>query len=317
VDSSFCQQIIKQIADKGEINMARAKKRTFEKDYTQIPNETIRAVEIKDNENPISLEAFALIANLFSYPDSWELHKTELYKRFAFNKETSVRRAWNELVKAGYIVEYKFRNGKKWEYEYVYNILPYTEEQREIIRQEGIEDYGEIWGLDFQDLKTKTSKCRLQNQDIINKDLKKNELKKNTSKKKTLDDDDKEPFEINIFAFKEFKKDFEDNFPNTFDEAFYGRIIEHMTKLELDFITYPEAVEQLKYMAEQREKGLIIADSAKYFVGGIELRRTSRAAAMDKAKLRRAEKELKARKEKQEKKQEHSNPVPFYNWLEQ
>ena len=299
--------------------MARAKKRTFEKDYTQIPNETIRAVELKDNDNPISLEAFALIANLFSYPVTWDLHKTELYKRFAFNKETSVRRAWNELVKAGYIVEYKFRNGKKWEYEYVYNILPYTEEQKRIIWQEGIDDYGEIWGLDFQDSKTKTSNCRPQKQDVIKKDLKKDELKKNTLKKKPLnnDDDEKEPFEINFFAFNEFKKDFEDNFPNTFDEAFYGRIIEIMTEKQIDFITYPEAVEQLKYMAQQKEKGLLIADSAKFFVGGIELRRTSRVAAIEKAQLRKAEKELKARKEKQEKEQEQTKRVPFYNWLEQ
>jgi hypothetical protein len=146
--------------------MAKAKKRTFDRDYTQIPNETIRAVEAK-HEKPISLEAFALIANLFSYPDTWELHKTELYKRFAFNKETSVRRAWNELIKEGYIVEYKYRVGKKWEYEYVYNILPYTEEQRRIIWEEAVEEYGEIWGLDFQDLKTKTSKRRPQNQDVI------------------------------------------------------------------------------------------------------------------------------------------------------
>lgn len=303
--------------------MARGKKRTFDRDYTQIPNETIRAIEAT-HENPISFEAFALIANLFSYPDTWELHKTQVYKRFAFNKETSVRRAWNELVKTNYMVEYKFRVGKKWEYEYVYSILPYTEEQKAIILQEALEEYGEIWGLDFQDLKTKTSKCRPQNQEIIKNKGTKNELKKDKLKKDKLkpinnDDEEKEPFEINIFAFQEFKKEFNDNFENVFDEDFYSRISKYMTEKKIDFITYPEAVEQLKYMAEQKEKGLLIADSAKFFVGGIELRRTSSYAAKDKAKFKKAEKELKERKEKQEQEREANQEkrIPFYNWLEQ
>ncbi len=64
-------------------------------DYTiNLPIATAQAVQ-KNNENPISLEALGLLVNLLSYPSTWELHKTELYKRFSKNKESSVRTAWN------------------------------------------------------------------------------------------------------------------------------------------------------------------------------------------------------------------------------
>ena len=310
--------------------MGKAKRRSFEEGFLKVPNSTAKAPEIKTDSKNISLEALGLIVNICCYSDEWDLHKTELYKRFAKNKRTSVNNAFKELTEANYIFEYKYRVGKKWEHVYWYDIIPYTSEQIEILRAEAIEEHGQIWDVDFAHPKMDTPKWTPQNQHISNTlptqdKVKKDELKKDfiplaeidNNPNIVNDDDEKEPFEINIFAFKEFKKEFEDQFPNYFDDGFYSRIIEHMTKLELDFITYPEAVEQLKYMAEQRDKGLIIADSAKYFVGGIELRRTSRHAAMDKAKVRRAEKELKARKEKQEEEQGNKVTVPFYNWLEQ
>jgi hypothetical protein len=159
--------------------MAKGRVRTFGEPFVMVPNRTAKAPEIKNNENPISLEALGLIVNLLHYADGWELHKTEIYKRFAFNKETSVKKAWKELIKAGYMVEYKYRVGKKWEYEYIYNIVPYTEEQRAIIWEEAVEEHGKVWGLDFQDLKMKSSNCGPQNQEISNIKETKNELKKN------------------------------------------------------------------------------------------------------------------------------------------
>ena len=121
-----------------------------------------------ENENPLSLEASGLLLNLWSYPDTLEVHKTELYKRFAYNKKTSVKRAWKCLIDAGYMIEYKYRDGKRWEYVYEFSILPFTEEQRQIIWQEATEEYGEIWGLDFEDLKMNSSKCAPQNKQISN-----------------------------------------------------------------------------------------------------------------------------------------------------
>ncbi|MDY7965276.1 hypothetical protein [Bacillus thuringiensis] len=159
--------------------MARMKKMKLEKEYVQVPNETAVAVETRNNneipEDCLSLQALGLIVNLWSYnTEEWELHKTELYKRYEKNKEVSVKNAWKELMDANYIIEYKFRVGKKWDYEYYYRIKPFTDEERKEILADAEKEYGEIWGLDYQDLKMKTSKSR---------DNKK-ELKKNIIKEK-------------------------------------------------------------------------------------------------------------------------------------
>lgn len=168
--------------------MAKMKKRTFEREYVQVPNETAQASQVyinkELNENPIPLESKGLLLNLWSYPESFDVNKTELYKRFAYNKERSVKRAWKFLIDAGYMIEYKYRVGKKWEYEYIFNILPYTEEQRQIIWQEAIEEYGEIWGLEFEDCKMKSSKCGPQSVEESNTLLKQDLTKAKQTKTK-------------------------------------------------------------------------------------------------------------------------------------
>lgn len=155
--------------------MAKMKKWKLEKEYVEVPNKTAVAVETrKNNDDPescLSLQALGLIVNLWSYnTEEWELHKTELYKRYGKNKEVSVKNAWKELMDANYIIEYKFRVGKKWDYEYYYRIKPFTAEEREEILAYAEKEHGQIWGLDFQDLKMKTSKPR-DKKDIIKKDL--------------------------------------------------------------------------------------------------------------------------------------------------
>ncbi|MED1010717.1 hypothetical protein [Bacillus mycoides] len=155
--------------------MAKMKKWKLEKEYVEVPNKTAVAVETrKNNDDPescLSLQALGLIVNLWSYnTEEWELHKTELYKRYGKNKEVSVKNAWKELMDANYIIEYKFRVGKKWDYEYYYRIKPFTAEEREEILAYAEKEHGQIWGLDFQDLKMKTSKPR-DKKDSIKKDL--------------------------------------------------------------------------------------------------------------------------------------------------
>ena len=46
--------------------------------------------------------------------------------------------------------------------------MPFTEAEKEKVLKNATQEYGEIWGLDFQDLKMKSSQCRPQNQEIIN-----------------------------------------------------------------------------------------------------------------------------------------------------
>lgn len=144
--------------------MALMKKIALKDQYVQVPNETAKACQ-----STLSLQAVGLLVNLWSYDiETWELHKTELYNRFVKNKETSVRNAWDELVAANYIIEFKYRVGKKWEYEYLYRITPFSEEEKEEQLAECVELTGVSSTLDFQDLKKKTSKCTPQNHDISN-----------------------------------------------------------------------------------------------------------------------------------------------------
>jgi hypothetical protein len=300
--------------------MAKGKRRQFTEQYVQVPNQTAKAPEIKNNENPISLEALGLIVNLVSYADGWELHKTEIYKRFAFNKETSVKKAWNELIKAGYMVEYKYRVGKKWEYVYVYDIVPYTEEQRRIIWEEAIEEHGKVWGLDFPDLKMRTSKCGPQNQEIINTKSTQNKLNKNKTNKNNIkpiiDDDEKEPVKPNKTAFKYFVDQFEKNFPDKFDNRLYNSIWEQMHLQGLNRFTYKEAINQIKYMQGRIEEGkLNLGDYAAYFVGGILKKRTSQKSADQQEKLENMANDFKVRKNNKAS-AEKIESTPIYNWLE-
>lgn len=134
-----------------------------------LPVATAQAVQ-GNKDNPISLEALGLLVNLLSYPTTWELHKTELYKRFAKNKETSVKSAWSDLMDSNYIIEFKYRVGKKWEYVYYFRKVPFTAEEKSTILTNAEKEYGEIWGLDFQDLKMETSKSRGNQKTLLNKD---------------------------------------------------------------------------------------------------------------------------------------------------
>jgi hypothetical protein len=124
-----------------------------------VPVKTARTVE-KDCPTPITLTALGLLTNLLSYAKKWEVKKTELYKRFAFGKETKVKSAWKSLMDANYIVEYKFRDGKKWDYHYFVRKHPFSKEEKAQILAAAEKEYGEVWGLDFQDLKMKSSKSR-------------------------------------------------------------------------------------------------------------------------------------------------------------
>ena len=172
--------------------MAIMRKHKQEKDYVEIPNKTALAPEIRTIEKSISLQALGLIVNIWSYDiTKWELHKTQLYERFEHNKETSVKSAWKELVEAKYILEFKVRVNGKNDYEYIYNIVPFTDAEIEMYKAEILVTYGDFSGLDFQDLKNKTSKTGPQKPEILKtketKDLKKEKLNKK-NKLASLDD---------------------------------------------------------------------------------------------------------------------------------
>lgn len=318
-------------------------KAKVEKDYVEIPNITARAPESME----LSLQALGLLVNMWSYPvDKWVLHKTELYKRFTKNKETSVRSAFKELVSNNFMIEVKYRKNGRNEYDYIYRSYPFTEEEKAEYMAKLQEEYGEISTLDFQDLKNKTSKSGPQNQEIINTIQKKNGLKKDNTKEKKkdlnpfdseynpnsnmpniIDDEKDQEFRVNIFAFKEFVKEFQEQYSNVFDNEMYNAIYQQMHTQRLRIITTKEAVTQARYMQRRQDEGkLQVGDYAAYFVGGIKKKRTSEHSALLQRKIDKMIKEQKAKNEREYRERiargfrgetmYEGRSVPFYNWLE-
>ncbi|MGM0924661.1 MAG: hypothetical protein ACQEWW_26335 [Bacillota bacterium] len=118
--------------------MAEGNVRKFVKDKGY---ESIHRNMLQDVEN-LSLESIGLLAHLRSYSETWKIHKTELYKRFAKSKRTKVETAWNELVQEKYIVQLRKRTGKKYEYIYYHNHERFTEEDiKNIVEAE----QAELW----------------------------------------------------------------------------------------------------------------------------------------------------------------------------
>lgn len=88
------------------------------KGYESLPRELLQSTELP-------LEAIGLLCNLQSYPDNWILRKTELRKRFT-NSEKAVDRVWDILVEKGYILQFRRREGKRYVYQYFFNVEKFT-----------------------------------------------------------------------------------------------------------------------------------------------------------------------------------------------
>ncbi|MCY9311735.1 hypothetical protein MOF23_22645 [Bacillus inaquosorum] len=89
--------------------------------YEVIPRDLLQAPEEKE----MSLQALGLLLHLKSLPDTWTIIKTNLYHRFPFNKESSIRKAWSELEQCNYAKEVKKRDGKKYKHYYFFDIVPF------------------------------------------------------------------------------------------------------------------------------------------------------------------------------------------------
>ncbi|MGM0259390.1 hypothetical protein [Enterococcus sp. AZ102] len=81
-------------------------------------------------DNSISFEARGLLGYLQSLPSDWKIYKTELYTRCESNKRASVDRIWKELLQANYLLQFRKRNGKKWEYQYIFSLVKFTESDK-------------------------------------------------------------------------------------------------------------------------------------------------------------------------------------------
>ncbi len=109
-----------------------------ERPYEIIPRELLQQCDKNRNNaksKPLSLQAIGLLCNLQSYPESWEIHKTELYNRYEKNGRRQIQNAWNELVDARYIVQFKVYEDNKLEYYYYFSTSEITDEQIEELEE--------------------------------------------------------------------------------------------------------------------------------------------------------------------------------------
>lgn len=94
------------------------KRYSSRKGYESLPRDLLQ-------NRALSLGAIGLICNMISYSEDWVLHKTELRNRFT-DTPKMVDKFWDELVELGYIIQFRRRVGKSYEYSYFINDQPFN-----------------------------------------------------------------------------------------------------------------------------------------------------------------------------------------------
>lgn len=208
-------------------------------------------------DEKMSLEAKGLLAYLCSLPGGWKVHKTFLYKCFEKNKKRNIQRIWNELVECGYILSYRRRNGRKYEYKYFFNDSPFGKEE--------IEEYGtemkqfgfEFWDAQNEHLTVSSSK-RAGNKSTTKKFITKTDDDEKKSNKKEVVPALQEKLEIvKHYLCKHGLKDREIDY-------IVSRMIEDPSLLNGAAID-----RQMKYIIRKLQEGSIY-DLGQYFIGGLK-----------------------------------------------
>ncbi|MGX7197722.1 hypothetical protein [Enterococcus olivae] len=91
------------------------------KGYESIPR------ELAQNEQ-LSYEARGLLISIASYPESFKLYKSELYKRSIKNSRRKIDKCWQELIEEGYILQFRKRDGKSFIFSYLFSMEPFLVE---------------------------------------------------------------------------------------------------------------------------------------------------------------------------------------------
>lgn len=110
-------------------NVGQIKQYKRNKGYTMLSHEFLQ-------DSSISYGARGLLAELQTYPPDKKIYKTELYTRSEKNKRSSIDRIWKELEAADYLIQFRKRRGKKWDYQYIFSLQKFTEEDKKRIEQE-------------------------------------------------------------------------------------------------------------------------------------------------------------------------------------
>lgn len=109
------------------------------KGFEAIPRELLQ-------DHSISGESIHLICELSSYPEGFKIFKTAIYKWREKNKRTQIDRMWNELIEANYLIQFRKREGKKWNYRYIFSLTKFDKEDIDFLvsqnKSEGFEPHG-------------------------------------------------------------------------------------------------------------------------------------------------------------------------------
>lgn len=131
------------------MSTGQVKKYQRSKGYESLPREMLQ-------DSNLSLEAIGLLSYMQSLPVNFKLYKTYLYKQFPKNKRTSIDRIWKELTENKYLLSFRKRSGKKWNYNYIFSVAPFTQEEIDtMIEEQEKENFSSV---DFQQLKMSSSK---------------------------------------------------------------------------------------------------------------------------------------------------------------
>lgn len=257
-----------------------------------------RSINGTGNEQTLKLSALGLLVNLASYPPTWELSKTELYKRFAHDGEKSVKSAWRDLEEANYIIEFKYRVGKKYEYVYYFRMTPFSKEEKEQILKDATQEYGEIWGL---------------RNGVSNLESPKRTGKLSTLKELKSLNKEEEEIIYNARANNIVYEILEDFFKTKgIDQQTIDQTILELTKRDLNLFLMEDVEKQFKHMMDKLKYGEVDNHNgfAVYFANGLQMRSTQSKASKQYQQEKIREYEL-----AMQKKQERAKNLPYYDWL--
>ncbi|HFD1635376.1 TPA: hypothetical protein QFF48_001637 [Enterococcus faecium] len=107
--NEFNQRVPSQKKDGSLLKFSR------NKGYESIPR------ELAQNEK-LSYEARGLLISISSYPESFKLYKSELYKRSIKNSRRKIDKCWQELIDEGYVLQFRKRDGKSFIFSYLFSM---------------------------------------------------------------------------------------------------------------------------------------------------------------------------------------------------
>lgn len=226
---------------------------TMEKFRSEKGYESISREFLQDTN--ISYQALGLLVEWQSLPETWEIHKTYIYNRRKENGRRSIDKVWRELVEKGYLVQFKKRVGKNYEYKYVFKLGKFTDEEyKDLVLKMSIEQFTLFYPSGVQNVQPKldSTNCA-SNRTYTNKDSYKeidyDKTPTQAQKKLSTDPESLDPFTQELVDSGLFSND---------------QALQVSTRINPSSFSQDMIDEQLEYM-----KGIHVSDPVVYFCNGM------------------------------------------------